>query len=87
MLQVKQLKKTTNFIIISIKLKTTIMDYKVTTQKTNDIKGMYKVSVFDTNLWEETKNFYTNDTHLIDEIDGLNEDGRIDEIIYSLLKN
>jgi hypothetical protein len=63
------------------------MHYKVTTQKTNDIKGMYKVSIFDTNLWEETKNFYTNDTHLIDEIDGLSEEGRIDEIIDAILKN
>ena len=63
------------------------MNYKVTTQKTNDIKGMYKVSIFDTNLWEEKKNFHTNDTHLIDEIDELNEDGRIDEIIDTLLKN
>lgn len=60
------------------------MDYKVTTQKTNDTKGMYKVSIFDTDLWEEKKNFYTNDAHLIDEIDELNEDGRIDEIIDTL---
>lgn len=60
------------------------MNYKVTTQRVNDIKGMYKVSIFDTDLWEEKKNFYTNDTHLIDEIDELNEDGRIDEIIDTL---
>ena len=45
------------------------MNYKVTTQRVNDIKGMYKVSVFDTDLWEETKNLYTNDAHFIDEID------------------
>lgn len=62
------------------------MTYEVTTQKTNDIKGMYKVSIFDTNLWEEKKNFHTNDAHFIDEIDELNEDSRVDEIIDALLK-
>lgn len=72
----KQSKKTKN-----------IMHYKVTTQKANDTKGMYKVSIFDTNLWEEIKISHTNDAHFIDEIDELNENNRINEIIDTLLNN